>query len=180
MKGGRWVPVLALAALLSAPAAVRAQPDADPADVGSVDAIMAAVYGVISGPAGEARDWDRFRSLFVDGARLIPTGPDRDGGYGFRMMSPQEYATGPGASLEERGFFEREIHRTVERYGPVVHAFSTYESRWNADDPTPFARGINSFQLFHDGERWWVVTIYWHGETPDTPIPGRYLEGGGG
>ena len=47
---------------------------ADPEDVASVDAIVAAVYDVISGPAGEARDWDRFRSLFLPGARLIPVG----------------------------------------------------------------------------------------------------------
>ena len=50
-----------------------APPRANPADVASVDAIIAALYDVISGPAGQARDWTRFRSLFVPGARLIPT-----------------------------------------------------------------------------------------------------------
>ena len=33
-------------------------------------------------------------------------------------------------------------------------------------------------QLYHDGERWWVVTIYWTSERPDLPIPERYLSGG--
>src|ERR1051326_2627498 len=45
---------------------------ADPADVGSLDAIMKATYDVISGPAGGRRNWDRMRSLFVPGARLGP------------------------------------------------------------------------------------------------------------
>ncbi len=51
-----------------------AAPAANPADVASVDSIIAAVYDVISGPAGKKRDWDRMKSLFLPGARLIPTG----------------------------------------------------------------------------------------------------------
>ena len=45
-------------------------PPAKPADVASPDAILAATYDVISGPATQKRDWDRFRSLFIPGARL--------------------------------------------------------------------------------------------------------------
>ena len=57
-----------------------AWPEADPADVESIDAIIAALYDVISGPIGEKRDWDRFRSLFVPDARLIPTGQGQGDG----------------------------------------------------------------------------------------------------
>src|SRR6267142_1163666 len=46
---------------------------ADPADVESIDAIVTAAYDGISGPAGKKRDWDRERSLYYPGARLIPT-----------------------------------------------------------------------------------------------------------
>jgi hypothetical protein len=42
-------------------------------------------------------------------------------------------------------------------------------------DATPFARGINSFQLFFDGTRWWILTIYWQEETPEHPLPAEYL-----
>ena len=49
-------------------------PAPKPADVASVDAIVAALYDVISGDPGIERDWDRFRSLFYPGARMIPTG----------------------------------------------------------------------------------------------------------
>ncbi len=59
---------------------------ANPADVATMDAIVAAVYDVISGPAGK-RDWDRFRSLFIPGARLIPTGPRPTGEVGSRVKS---------------------------------------------------------------------------------------------
>src|SRR5262252_5404036 len=51
------------------PAPAATVPAANPKDVESIDAIMAALYGVISGPAGE-RDWNRFRSLFLPEARM--------------------------------------------------------------------------------------------------------------
>ena len=149
---------------------------ANPADVESVDAIVAAVYDVISGPAGEARDWDRWRTLFIPEARLISLGVNQRGETRYRVMTPEEYVALAGASLEENGFFESEIGRTQEEFGPVVHLFSTYQSKRKLEDPEPFARGINSFQLMHDGGRWWVVTIYWTSERPDLPIPERYIK----
>jgi hypothetical protein len=148
---------------------------ADPADVESVDAIVAAVYDVISGPAGEARDWDRWRSLYVPEARLIPVGVNREGVTGYQVMTPDDYVDMAGESLERSGFFETEIGRTQEQFGPVVHLFSAYESRRALDDPEPFARGINSFQLMNDGTRWWVLTVFWTSERPDLPIPEKYL-----
>lgn len=157
--------------------AVSAQtPRADPGDVGSIDAIMAAVYDVISGPAGQERDWDRFRSLFAPEARLIPSG-QRNGQFGHQMITVEDYVQRAGPSLEQNGFFEIESHRVTERYGNIAHAFSTYESRRNADDPEPFVRGINSFQLFHDGSRWWVLNIFWMDENSAGPIPPKYLPG---
>ncbi len=170
--------LIASVALLAIPAQSQDTaeiPEANPADVESVDAIIAAVYDVISGPAGEARDWDRFRSLFQADAKLIPTRPTQDGSYVLQFWSPESYIATAGEGLEARGFFEIEIHRVQEGYGQIVHLFSTYESRRNADDPTPFARGINSFQLVNDGTRWWVVSIFWQGESQSNTIPSQYL-----
>src|ERR1700734_1176420 len=48
-------------------------PKAKPEDVSSPEAILKAVYDVISGGKNQPRDWDRFRSLFVPDAHLIPT-----------------------------------------------------------------------------------------------------------
>lgn len=168
---------LALSLLTAAPLAAQqaAPPPARPEDVSSVDAIMRAVYDVISGPAGQQRNWDRMRSLFLPGARLIPTGKTPDGKHVARVWSVEEYIANAGPRLEEMGFFEREIGRVQEQYGNIVHLMSAYDSKRKADDAQPFARGVNSFQLFNDGSRWWVVTIYWEGETPDTPIPARFL-----
>ncbi|HYE66520.1 MAG TPA: hypothetical protein VD966_13110 [Pyrinomonadaceae bacterium] len=154
-----------------------AVPAARPGDVASIDSIIAAVYDVISGPAGKKRDWDRMRSHFVPGARLIPTGPRPAGGYGSRVLSVEDYISSASPFFEKNGFFEREIARRTETFGHIAHAFSTYESRNQSDDPKPFQRGINSIQLMNDGKRWWIVTIFWQGEDKDNPLPEKYLEG---
>ena len=158
-----------------AAATAAAVPAARPADVASIDAIVASVYDVISGPAGAPRDWNRFRSLFVAGARLIPTGRTAEGVARIRVGDVEAYITSSGPSLEKNGFFEREIGRRVERFGNIAHVFSAYDSRRTASDEKPFARGINSIQLYFDGTRWWVVTIFWDSERADNPIPAEYL-----
>ena len=149
---------------------------ANPTDVNSIDSIIAAVYNVISGPAGKKRDWDRMRSLFVPGARLIPTGPRQAGGYGSRVLSVDEYIERASGLFEKAGFYETEAARVTERFGQIAHAFSTYESRHATWDEKPFQRGINSIQLMNDGKRWWVVTIFWEGEDEKNPLPEKYLK----
>jgi hypothetical protein len=151
-------------------------PPANPADVGSMDAIIAAVYDVISGPAKTPRNWDRFRSLFISGARLIPTGRRPTGEVGSRVLTPEEYIQRSSPILEQNGFFEREVSRRVEKFGNIAHIFSTYESRRSKEDEKPFARGINSFQLMNDGKRWWIVTIFWQAEDEKNPLPAEYLK----
>jgi hypothetical protein len=168
---------LLLATLLVAPALARAQTtssDAKPADVASPEAIVAALYDVISGPKGQPRDWARFRSLFAEGARLVPAGARPDGSFGFRVMTPDDYVMRGEKLLVESGFQEREIHRVVEGFGSVTHVFSTYEARHNGET-TPFVRGINSIQLVNDGKRWWVLNLTWSAETDTTKIPAKYL-----
>jgi hypothetical protein len=151
-------------------------PAANPTDVASLDSIIAAVYDVISGPAGKKRDWDRMRSLFIPGARLIPTGPRPGGVYGSRVLTLDEYIERSSGFFEKEGFYEREAARVTEQFGQIAHAFSTYESRHAPDEAKPFQRGINSIQLMNDGKRWWVVTIFWQGEDQKSPLPERYLK----
>ena len=150
-------------------------PAADPKDVATMDAIVAALYDVISGPAGQKRNWDRFRSLFVPGARLIPTGRRPTGEIVSRVRTPEEYIQGSALLLEQNGFFEKEISRRIEKFGNIAHIFSTYEARRKAEDEKPFMRGINSIQLMNDGKRWWIVTVFWQAEDPQTQLPAEYL-----
>jgi len=162
----------------AAPATPAAPPAANPADINSIDAIMASTYAVISGPAGQQRDWNRFRSLFLPGARLAALVPKKEGGYDARVITPDDYAKFADTYFQKESFFERELSRHADRYGNIAQIFSTYESRHDPKDVKPFARGINSFQLFYDGKRWWVVTIYWQEESADAPLPKEFLPTG--
>ena len=160
----------------TAPAQAAAAVQADPNDVKSLDAIIHALYDVISGPAGQARDWNRMRSLFHPGARLVPTGKrPNDPQTGARVLTVEDYIERTTPFFAKEGFYESEASRNQEQFGNIAHVFSTYESRHIKGDP-PFQRGINSIQLFFDGTRWWVITVMWDAETPQKPIPQKYLE----
>ncbi|MDA0328681.1 MAG: hypothetical protein O2958_06700 [Gemmatimonadetes bacterium] len=165
-----------LTALVSAvgPASLAAQRAAE-SDVESIDAIITAVYDVISGEAGEARDWDRWHSLFSEGATLSALVQRQAGGVTRVLMTPESWVESSGAIIERDGFVEAEIGRVTESFGLIAHAFSTYESYRSSRDAAPFARGINSFQLMNDGDRWWVVSVFWQAEGPGFPIPEKYV-----
>lgn len=140
------------------------------------EVIIDVLYAVISGDAGQKRDWDVFRYLFKDGAKLIPTRRSEDGSSSLTFMTSDDYVNNAGERLEKNGFFEKEVSATSERFGSLKHVFSTYESFHSSKDTKPFARGINSIQMHFDGHRWWIVNIYWNAESKDEAIPTQYLE----
>ena len=141
-----------------------------------MDAIVGALYDVISGAKGQARDWDRFRSLFLPDGRLIPSRQDRDTHRADALiLTVDGYVERASHNMAAEGFYERGIHNEVEQFGSIVHVWSTYESRHAADDAKPFTRGINSIQLLKSGDRYWVVEVLWDAETPVNPIPAQYL-----
>lgn len=150
------------------------EPKANPDDVKSVDAIVGALYDSISGPKGQERDWNRFRSLFLPQARLIPLRGEADGSATPQVLGVEEFVKLVRPDFQRDGFFEVEISHKVEWFGAIAHVFSTYESR-KEKDGKPFARGINSIQLVKQGDRWYVVTILWETERPGFTIPAEYL-----
>lgn len=154
-----------------------AVPAAAEQDVASIDAIIAALYDVISGPIGQARDWNRLRSLFIPEGRMMPVGARPDGSAGMRLLRVNDYVALSGTLLVEKGFHERELARRTEQFGHIAHVFSTYEGKLEGDGHA--MRGINSIQLMHDGKRWWIVSLMWEAENPKLQLPAQYLPAGG-
>lgn len=99
---------------------------------------------------------------------MIPSRRDDKGIITARVSSPDEYATRAQDFFSKEGFFENSVANRIEEWDHIAHVWSTYESR-HAKGEKPFARGINSFQLFNDGSRWWILTVYWEGEDPTHP-----------
>ena len=135
-------------------------PGASHSDVATLDAILRAMYEVISGAAGTPRDWTRFRSLYLPGARLMPVVSVAGETPHVRVLSPEEYIRRVEPIFAAEDFWERETSRQVETFGRIAHVLSHYESLRDPNG-TPFERGANSLQLFHDDSRWWVVSVTW-------------------
>lgn len=142
-------------------------------DLSTIDGTIEALYASISGEKGAERDWETFRMLFRDGAKLMPAGSDQKGNISVQYWTPEEYIKQAGSFLVKNGFFEKEIQRKTDLFDPIAHVFSTYISR-NTEGGKIIARGINSIQLLNDGERWWVVNIYWIDESDGREIPEEY------
>ena len=64
----------------------------------------------------------------------------------------------------------------AETFGNAAHVWSVFESRRGESDDEPMARGINSFQMLKNRNRWWIVSVLWEYERPDNPIPEEYLD----
>jgi hypothetical protein len=144
-------------------------PAPKPEDVKSLDAIMHAAYDVISGPAG-ARDWNRFRSIFLPQARFTQVGKGPDGATFVISWNVDEFIRDAGSVFAKEAFYENAIVNLPQSYGNMTQVLSSYESHRSPGDK-PFDRGVNSFQVLNDGKRWWVVSIFWDSERPDNPLP---------
>lgn len=139
------------------------------------DSILFTLYDVISGEKTEERNWELFRYLFKKDSKLISTRTTAEGKGDAFFMSVDQYVENASTFFKQNHFFEREIYRKTESFGPIAHILSTYETFNNRKAEEPVARGINSIQLLNDGNRWWIITIYWSSETKENQIPQEYL-----
>ena len=127
---------------------------ADPKDVSTIDGIIAAFYGNVSGSKGVPRQWARDRTLYMPGVNFVSMGEEA-GKVRAARLSHQQFADSANAGMVSNGFTEREVGRTVQRFGNIAHVFSTYE--YFNDDKTEKGRGINSIELYWNGTRWWIA-----------------------
>ena len=139
---------------------------ARPQDVRSIDAIVRALYECISGRAGEPRDWDRFRALALPDARLARSVTGAAGTVRLDVFDAPGYASDVAPFLAAHDFHEEQTALHVERSGQVAHAWSRYEARPHRDSPELLRCGANSIQLWHDGARWWIVSVLWDRSIP--------------
>jgi hypothetical protein len=162
--------LLAAAAAAQAPTAPPPAASPQPADVASPEAIIQAVYSVISGPVGAPRNWPRLRSLMAPGAIFAVTRAGADGTLKTRVLSVEDYISASSKALASQAFYEHGVVGQIWRYAHIATVVSPYESR-HAQAEAPFQRGINSFQLASDGMQWRIISISWEGETPAFPLP---------
>lgn len=133
-----------------------------------IEQLVAAAYAVISGPAGEPRDWEAMRAMYLPGAQMTAIRAD-----GIESCTVDDYIAGKRDFLTDNGFTESALVNRIEVYGDIAHAWSSYSGDWTeADGRAGGTRGINSFQFRRDERGTWRIhSLLWQVETPDLPLP---------
>jgi hypothetical protein len=143
-------------------------------DVSSIDGMLSAYYAVISGPPGKPREWGRDRTLYVPAIQFVILEPGSDGNIAAHVLTHQEFVDASDGEVVAKGFYEREAHRIVHRYGNVAHVFSTSEMRQTPAGPI-LGRSVDSLEMFWDGHRWWITNAnIWPKERPGSPLPREF------
>lgn len=130
---------------------------------------LEALYEVISGPVGEARDWDRFRELFLPGAQMSVVVTAPDGAERVVVLTLEDYIERNGERLAEIGFTETETRRETFLYGGMATILSAYEAI-RADTGETIAVGVNSLTIVDDGGTWKIASIAWRAADEDWPV----------
>ena len=148
---------------------------ARPDDVATLDGIMKAYFEVVSGPAGQPRQWNRDHTLYIPDIRFVLMSEDASGKISTRSMTHQEFADDSTAALANNAFYERELHRITHRFGNVAHILSTAVQRLSPDGPAT-GHSIDSVELFWDSHRWWITNAnIWPGDRPGRPLSKEFL-----
>ena len=154
----------------------------NPGDVDTVDHLVASLYDVVSGPAGQ-RDWERFRALFVPDGQIAWINPesaatkDIPASKGDAVfLTPDMFAQQNAPYFKVHSFFERSLVKRVEEFGNLAEVWSTKESRDAKDDAQPSSRGIDSFQIVHAHGLFWIASLIFDDERPGATLPAKYLK----
>jgi len=148
---------------------------ARPEDVSSIEAIVHASYETISGGVGVPRQWGRDQTLFDPHVRFVAIAVDPvSKETKTDSFSEQELADDTNAESVRDGFVEHELGHSIQRFGNVATVLSSYEIKISATGKAA-ARGVNIFQLYFDGKRWWILSVVWDEERPGNPIPAELL-----
>ena len=137
-------------------------------DQARIDALIKALYEVISFDEGGEPDWERMRGLFSPHGRITrvtPEGTDYLDVPGFQELAKDAFDLGTYTR-----FFEIEVLRDERQFGGLAHVLSAYETRQSQSAREPFARGVNSLQLVKELGEWKVLSLFWDEERVDNPL----------
>jgi hypothetical protein len=134
---------------------------------------VAAFWQALQNRPGKSSDTATLNRLFHKDATFFWI-RERDGVASLTKSAASEYIqkiSAPG----EKGFYECEVKREVKVYDRFATVYSIVESRFDANAVQPKLTGINSVDLYKDGDEWKIISVYYHIDKKGHPIP---LDGG--
>jgi len=160
--------------LMTATYSAQAQEAKYANDVKSIASIGEAYYATVSGPIGQERDFDRLRNLFHPDAKLTYSYWSEEEQINKLMPMDIEGYIEKLDYLDKKGFYEEELYVSSESYGSITQSVSTYKF-W-MEDKSAQGRGFTSYQYFWDGNRYWIMSMFWMMESDHYPIPQEFLK----
>jgi len=147
----------------------------NPVEARSIEAIIPALYQIVSGKAGSDKNWPLMKTLFADTASVTPVFHTKEGKMTANISSVDEFIALNKTIFKDQNFFETEVGNKTFTFGHMANVLSHYESR-DAIGAEPYAQGVNSFQLLNDGRRWCVISVTWDSHSKDHPLKDNILE----
>ncbi len=140
----------------------------------SIDSLVNEMLNIISGKAGETRDWTLFRQLFLPSTRFaILNHPSDSLGSPFEMVTVDEFIELMQDQYYQDGFTEYELGKVVNEYNGIANVFQSFYAK---DSEQNEGRGVTSYQLVYFDERWWIADVLWTTDSNGVPIPKKYLQ----
>jgi hypothetical protein len=141
-------------------------------DKTKIEELTNSLYSCISFRQGEKPDLARLKSLFIKEGMLINNNGDPLIFTIDQFVDAVGYQASAGSL---KSFSEREVAERTEIFGKIAQRFSTYEARFDPDDPEPLTVGVNSIQFIKVGDSWHFSSLIWNDETEDRKVPERYI-----
>jgi hypothetical protein len=137
-----------------------------------IEELTNSLYSCISFRQGEKPDLARLKSLFIKEGILINNNDDP------LIFTIDQFVDAVGYQVSAgslKSFSEREVAERTEIFGKIAHRFSTYEARFDPDDPETLTVGINSIQFIKVDDSWHVSSLVWNDEAEDRKIQEKYI-----
>lgn len=141
--------------------------------MGTIEAVIDASLQALSGPVGAPRDWARYLRLFDPAARLVSTSINDQGETVITRWDLDSYETDADDYLVKTGFEDRKLACVPTRFGNVAAVRCSFEG---LEQSKIVERGVAMYQLYNDGERWWITSVVWDRERPGNLIPSEFLQ----
>ena len=121
-------------------------------------------YEIISGKAGEERDWNNFRNLFFSNAKLTPSIFSDDNKCASVSYDVETYIEKLKDYLQANDFFEKGVIHKIDFFCNIAQVNSSYFAKKMPHEKELLKSGKNFIQFLHDGNGWKIVSMLWEDE----------------
>lgn len=132
---------------------------------GQIQERIDAFYRIISGRAGQERNWEQFRTLFYPDARLTPNQRNTNNQFCAVAYDVEKYIARLSGFLGQNDFYEVGFIQRVEVYGDIAQVYSTYEARVTETSDEILKTGVCLVQFIYCSEGWKIISMVWEDDS---------------